>query len=110
MVCLTSYHCGLQEPMTFRIAAFDVRHAGLVGRHPNSGALRRAAEPLEEWVRDSILLVIERDGRDVGFLRMSRFPIVVKIEALFVDEAQRGQGSATRALELTASTPIPCRA
>lgn len=104
MIEIVQYSERYRRATLRRIAAFWGFHSGLVGidEELSEEEGSSVAEDLQNWTgEDHQLFVILRDGADVGFVHLRRIgPIVIQLEDLFVDQAVRGQGVATRAIAL----------
>lgn len=105
MITLTPYQEEYRSNTLKRIGAFWGFHRDLVNKteqqdseEENSSIL----QDLKNWTsEDHWLFVILQDGTDVGFVHLQKIgPIVMQLEDIFVDEAMRGQGIASKAIAL----------
>ena len=103
MIALTPYRQEYRANTLKRIEEFWGFHRDLVNKTEQlDEESSPAAEDLEQWTsEDHWMFVILQDGKDVGFVHLQKIgPIVMQLEDIFVDEAMRGQGIASRAIAL----------
>ena len=105
MITLMPYQEEYRSNTLKRIGAFWGFHRDLVNKieqqdseEENSSLL----QDLKKWTsEDHWLFVILQDRTDVGFVHLQKIgPIVMQLEDIFVDEAMRGQGIASKAIAL----------
>ena len=96
---LLTYDAAMEPVLLRQMAAFFGFHHSLV-EGESAAVDQELRETLADWQRHpSALYVMEEGGAPVGFLRIGyRGPNVAWIEDIFVDEAHRGRGLASRAI------------
>ena len=105
MITLTPYQEEYRSNTLKRIGAFWGFHRDLVNKTEQQDSEKENSsilQDLKNWTsEDHWLFVILQDRMDVGFVHLQKIgPIVMQLEDIFVDEAMRGQGIASKAIAL----------
>lgn len=105
MITLTPYQEEYRSNTLKRIGAFWGFHRDLVNKIEQQNSEEENSSILPGFKKldfgRPLVVVILQDRMDVGFVHLQKIgPIVMQLEDIFVDEAMRGQGIASKAIAL----------